>query len=105
MRLAGTSVSVRPLQPADARALYAAFAEQGRVWDFMPVGPFRTEAELAVWIAGAARSGEPLFYTVVLHDAPPAGFGSYLGIAPEAASSPSRRCFSGASRQPRRCIR
>jgi RimJ/RimL family protein N-acetyltransferase len=66
--------------------LYAAFAEDDGMWDFMPVGPFRTEYDLADWIAEAARSTDPLFFTFVPRDAPPSGFGSYLRIAPEAGS-------------------
>jgi RimJ/RimL family protein N-acetyltransferase len=56
------------------------------MWDYMPVGPFATAADLADWIAAVEPSTDPLFFSFVPRGEPPAGFGSYLRIAPEAGS-------------------
>ena len=56
------------------------------MWDYMPVGPFATEAELVRWIAEAETSEDPLFFAFTPKGEGAAGFGSFLRIAPEAGS-------------------
>jgi RimJ/RimL family protein N-acetyltransferase len=56
------------------------------MWDYMPIGPFETEADLADWIAQVENSEDPLFFTFTPVGEAAAGFGSYLRIAPAAAS-------------------
>ena len=41
---------------------FAAFLGADAMWDYMPVGPFATEAELVRWIAEAETSEDPLFF-------------------------------------------
>jgi RimJ/RimL family protein N-acetyltransferase len=86
MTLRGRSVTVRPLVVSDAPALREAFGSDASLWDYLPVGPFHSEPALAGWIAESARATDPLFFAFEPRDAGPAGFGSYLRIAPEAGS-------------------
>lgn len=52
----------------------------------MPVGPFESEVALAQWIDSAQHSEDPMFFTFAPTGEGPAGFGSYLRIAPDAGS-------------------
>jgi len=63
----GRNCDVLPLQPAHATALHAAFAKDktGSLWTYMPVGPFRSEADYADWVKEAAASKDPLFFTII----------------------------------------
>jgi RimJ/RimL family protein N-acetyltransferase len=86
MTLGGRTVTVAPLRTEDAPALFSAFHGADAMWDYMPIGPFETEADLADWIAQVENSEDPLFFTFTPVGEAAAGFGSYLRIAPEAAS-------------------
>ncbi len=86
MTLQGRTVTVAPLSAADAPALFAAFRGADAMWDYMPVGPFATEAELVRWIAEAETSEDPFFFSFTPVGESAAGFGSFLRIAPEAGS-------------------
>jgi RimJ/RimL family protein N-acetyltransferase len=86
MTLRGRAVTVAPLSAADAPALFSAFRGADAMWDYMPVGPFATEAELAGWIVNAETSEDPLFFSFTPEGEGAAGFGSFLRIAPEAGS-------------------
>jgi RimJ/RimL family protein N-acetyltransferase len=84
--LRGRHVTVEPLVAAHAPALFAAFEGDPGMWDYMPIGPFETPASLAAWLSDAETSADPVFYAFTPSGAPPAGFGSFLRIAPEAGS-------------------
>ena len=86
MTLRGRAVTVAPLSAADAPALFSAFRGADAMWDYMPVGPFATEAELAGWIVNAETSEDPLFFSFTPEGEGAAGFGGFLRIAPEAGS-------------------
>jgi RimJ/RimL family protein N-acetyltransferase len=86
MTLRGRAVTVAPLSAADAPALFSAFRGADAMWDYMPVGPFATEAELAGWIVNAETSEDPLFFSFTPEGEGAAGFGSFLRIVPEAGS-------------------
>ena len=86
MTLRGRTVTVTPIVPDDAPALFAAFLGADAMWDYMPVGPFATEAELVRWIAEAETSEDPLFFAFTPKGERAAGFGSFLRIAPGAGS-------------------
>jgi RimJ/RimL family protein N-acetyltransferase len=81
------------LEPLDAdthaQALYAANAldTEGRLWTYLPYGPFPTFESYRPWVETAARSRDPLFYAIVAAESGRAvGLASYLRIAPEAGS-------------------
>jgi RimJ/RimL family protein N-acetyltransferase len=59
------------IEPLDAELhlddLYEAFNEDrdGRLWTYMPVGPFASKQAFGEWLAGACTTDDPLFYAVV----------------------------------------
>jgi RimJ/RimL family protein N-acetyltransferase len=86
MTLRGRTVTVAPLRPDDAPALFAAFRGADEMWDYMPIGPFAREADLADWIAQVEGSIDPLFFSFSPEGEGAAGFGSYLRVTPAAGS-------------------
>ncbi|WP_236545277.1 GNAT family N-acetyltransferase [Tropicimonas marinistellae] len=81
------------LEPADpgrhAADLHAAFSEDrdGRIWTYLPYGPFDTAAALRAWMDATCLGDDPLFY--VVRDAAEGrclGVASYLRITPDAGS-------------------
>lgn len=84
--MVGRYVTVAPLGRADVPSLAAAFAGADPMWDFMPVGPFPTEAALSEWVGAIEVGTDPRFFTFTPAGGAPAGFGSFLRIAPEAGS-------------------
>ncbi len=72
-----------------ASALWDAFAEdkEGRVWDFLPEGPFVSLSQFYKLIQKLDPSTDPLFFAVRdLATGQLGGFLSFLRIAPEAGS-------------------
>jgi RimJ/RimL family protein N-acetyltransferase len=64
--LAGARVRIEPLDPARHVAeLYAAQAGDPRLWEYLPYGPFASEAELAVHLETQAAWEDPLAFAVV----------------------------------------
>ena len=58
--------------------LYDAFREdrEGRLWTYMPVGPFETRDAFRDWIASACSTDDPLFYALTERTT-----GKALGVA------------------------
>jgi hypothetical protein len=79
-----TSDQLMELGCASSRRIFSAFHGADAMWDYMPIGPFETEADLADWIAQVENSEDPLFFTFTPVGEAAAGFGSYLRIAPAA---------------------
>lgn len=70
---------------AHAPGLLAANAlePEGRMWTYLPYGPFESEAGYQSWLQGMATRKDPFFYTIL--DAAtgrPLGLASYLRIDP-----------------------
>lgn len=85
----GRFVRLDPLVPAMAPGLHAANAEDaaGRMWDFLPYGPFRDGDAYAAWVAEVAARDDPLFFQVTdLDTGMPGGVLSLLRIDPGAGS-------------------
>jgi RimJ/RimL family protein N-acetyltransferase len=105
MTLQGRYVTVAPLCLADVPALFAAFHGADAMWDYMPLTPFVDEDDLARFVASAETSTDPLFFSFAPVGRGPAGFGSFLRIAPEAGSievgflafSPALQCSAAAT--------
>jgi RimJ/RimL family protein N-acetyltransferase len=81
------------LEPLDIERHSAALFEansadrEGRLWTYMPYGPFATLADYRTWMAGKCLGDDPLFFAIIdLEDDRPAGVASYLRIAPAAGS-------------------
>lgn len=83
----GRYCRLEPLQVPHAEALHAANAEDraGRIWDYLPYGPFDTLSDYARWVGQMSRLADPLFFAVLVQDRP-VGVASYLRIAPENGS-------------------
>ncbi|WP_137700460.1 GNAT family N-acetyltransferase [Marimonas lutisalis] len=82
----GRYCSLVPLLPDHAAALHAAYASapDARGWTYLPHGPFADEDSYAAWVADAAKSEDPLFFTVLAPDDRPLGTASFLRIDPGA---------------------
>ncbi len=67
--------------------VHAANREADAIWDYLPYGPFRDEAEWRAWAEGMAVKDDPLFYAIRdLRTGRAAGVASFLRISPEAGS-------------------
>jgi RimJ/RimL family protein N-acetyltransferase len=65
--MTGRFCTVAPLDPVrHAAPLFAAFAEDdGRMWTYLPRGPFASAADYREWAEGAARLDDPLTHAIV----------------------------------------
>jgi RimJ/RimL family protein N-acetyltransferase len=87
--LAGRLVRLERLSPGHAADLFAANAADGagRIWDYLPYGPFAGLPDYADWVQAVSGGSDPLFHAIVpLATGRAAGVLSYLRIAPEAGS-------------------
>jgi RimJ/RimL family protein N-acetyltransferase len=88
--LEGRTCRLEPLDPArHAAALFAALAEdkEGRLWTYLPSGPFTDLAGYEAWLSARAAEDDRLTYAIVDKAAGAAlGAASYLRIDPGAGS-------------------
>jgi RimJ/RimL family protein N-acetyltransferase len=86
--MAGRWCRVEPLDVARHGAeLFAAYAEdrEGRVWSYLPYGPFEKLAEFQDWMAASCLGDDPLFHAIVEGASGRAlGMTSYLRVVPKA---------------------
>lgn len=87
-RIDGRYARLERLDPeAHAHALFAAYAEDETVWDYLPYGPFASEAGFIRWLQDMAASADPCFYAIRdLDSGLIGGMQAFLRIAPEAGS-------------------
>src|SRR5690606_21520989 len=87
MVLEGRHCRLEPLTLSHAPALYEALSadREGRIWTYMPNGPFASTEGYRDWVWGAAQGSDPLHYAIVAGERP-VGTASYLRIAPAAGS-------------------
>lgn len=87
MTMTGQYCQLEPLVMDHAPGLYAAHANDtdGRMWTYVPNGPYSSEAEYRSWVWDAAASADPLHFAIVTEKGP-VGTASYLRIAPAAGS-------------------
>lgn len=82
----GRSCRLEPLESAKhAETLHAANAldGQGRMWTYLPYGPFPTLAAYRAWVDEKSQSRDPLFFAIVDKTAGRSvGVASYLRIDP-----------------------
>ncbi|RMF40161.1 MAG: N-acetyltransferase, partial [Alphaproteobacteria bacterium] len=78
---------LEPLDPAHAADLHAAFNEdrEGRIWTYLPIGPFPSLDAYRDWVEQAAASPDPMFFAILVQGRA-LGHASYLRIAPAAGS-------------------
>jgi RimJ/RimL family protein N-acetyltransferase len=86
----GRFCRLEPLDPkAHAGPLWEANSldADGRMWTYLPYGPFATVEDYSNWLVESAASQDPLFFAVVERTRDvPVGLASYLRINPEAGS-------------------
>lgn len=84
--LVGRCCRVEPIDPPrHAAELWAANAldREGRMWTYLPVGPFASLAEYRSWLEAKQASEDPLFFAIVdSSTALAVGVASYLRIDP-----------------------
>lgn len=79
--LTGSHVTLRPLSPGDADALWECSRDES-VWAYLGYGPWESAPAYREWLAPAASSVDPLFMAVVA-GGEPRGVVSYLRIEPD----------------------
>lgn len=87
MVLQGRYCRLEPLALGHAPALFEALSadREGRIWTYMPHGPFDALEAYRDWVWTAAQAADPLHYAILV-DGRPLGTASYLRIAPSAGS-------------------
>ena len=82
----GRFCRLEPLDPArHAASLHAANSEDkdGRIWTYLPYGPFASLAAYQTWAETSARGEDPLFHAIIDRASGRAlGVASYLRIEP-----------------------
>ncbi len=88
--MVGRFCKVEPLDPnRHAADLYDANAldKEGRIWTYLPYGPFETFEDYLGWMNGYCRGRDPLFHAIVDNARGSAlGVASYLRITPSSGS-------------------
>ncbi|KQB13271.1 GNAT family N-acetyltransferase [Rhodobacter capsulatus] len=80
----GRACRLERLEERHADALFRANSEDDAIWDYLPYGPFPSEAGYIRWVGDMAASHDPLFYAVVEKETGLAsGVMSYLRITPD----------------------
>ena len=72
-----------------AAELWSVYAldTDGRLWTYMPQGPFKSEAEYRTWAEGVAHKADPFFYAIIDSETNKAvGVASYLRVDPKSYS-------------------
>jgi RimJ/RimL family protein N-acetyltransferase len=86
----GRFCRIEPLSPeVHAEALYAANAldRVGKMWTYLPYGPFETPESYRAWCEASSRSDDPLFYAILDRPTQKAvGVVSYLRMEPRIGS-------------------
>ena len=87
--MAGRWSRLEPLDPArHANDLYRANRadEQGRMWTYLPYGPFDNLTSYRVWLEGVAGREDPMFFAIIDGKGRAVGVASFLRIDPLAGS-------------------
>ena len=88
--LAGRWCRLEPLTAErHAADLFAAYSQdtEGRLWTYLPYGPFASPDDYTAWMNSIIPSSDPLFYAIIDHQTGrAAGSASYLRISPAIGS-------------------
>lgn len=87
--MVGRWCRVVPLDPQrHAETLFAQFAadKDGRMWTYLPYGPFDSVSAFRDWMDSFCMGDDPLFFAIESTDGQPLGIASYLRIDPKAGS-------------------
>ncbi len=84
--LTGRFCRVEPVEPEQhGRDLFEAFSadREGRIWTYLPYGPFHTPGSLQDWLVQVSLESDPRFHAIVdTASGKAAGVASYLNIKP-----------------------
>ena len=88
LALEGRYARLERLDPErHAGEVHGANAADDAIWDYLPYGPFASEAEWRAWAEGMAERDDPFFYAIRDRSTGRAGgVASFLRMAPEAGS-------------------
>lgn len=90
IEIEGAYARLEPLESGrHCRELFSAYQEdrEGRVWDYLPYGPFDSLAGYTSWVDEAALSNDPLFFAIRDKSSGRAGgVASYLRVKPAQGS-------------------
>ena len=80
----GRSCTLVPLSPEHAEDLFAAYAQapDDRDWTYLPLDKFASVEEARTWLESAAKSEDPLYFTVLDPQGRAVGSASFLRIDP-----------------------
>ncbi len=84
--LTGRYVRLEPLSHAHIPELWAAHEGQGHVWEYIPAGPFDSEAALGAWVDQVRVLPDPMQFAVRMEEGMLGGTLSLLRINPNAGS-------------------
>lgn len=88
MSMEGRLVRLEVANPMmHAPDLFEAFAadRENRIWTYLPYGPFKTAAELEIWMHETCTGDDPMFFTIIDKASGKAvGVASFLRIDPKA---------------------
>jgi RimJ/RimL family protein N-acetyltransferase len=87
----GRFCRLEPLsRAAHLSALHAAFSadREGRIWTYLPYGPFDRESDLGDWVDAMAAQDDPLFFAII-----EAASGRALGVASYLRITPNVGCI------------
>jgi RimJ/RimL family protein N-acetyltransferase len=85
----GLYAAVEPLDPkARAAELFEAMCEdkEGRIWTYLPYGPFVTREAYAGWMYLTCMGDDPQFYSIVDLKGGAVGIASFLRVDPKGGS-------------------
>jgi len=82
----GRYTVLEPLTSTHAPELWEAHAGQGHVWQYIPNGPFDSQAELAVWVDSVRTLHDPMQFAVRMADGRIGGTMTLMRITPTAGT-------------------
>ena len=86
-RIEGRYVRLERFSPTHVSELHAANSDDPAIWDYLPYGPFQSEADYGRWVGDMAPLKDPMFFALRNQDSGKAeGVASYLRINPGAGS-------------------
>jgi RimJ/RimL family protein N-acetyltransferase len=84
--MTGSFCSIEPLNTAlHLQELFDAYSDdaEGRMWTYMPGGPFKSLTELQDWMDAACKTDDPLFFAILdLATGRAVGVAAYMRIKP-----------------------
>lgn len=82
----GDYCQLRPLETDDAAQLWPAIANRPELFDYLPYGPFDSQAEFADWLTSELARADAISWAICELDGPVIGFCSYLRLDPNNGS-------------------